>query len=99
MQAQTMKSEEARLAWRNILDAAHAGEDVVIQRYNKPTAVLISYEDYVAVLEELDEIRFARRAQKAYDEWKQDPTTAVPWEEAKAQLLADGVIGEEAISL
>lgn len=94
MQTRTMKSEEARLAWRDILDSAGAGEDVIIQRYNKPTAVLISYEDYIALLDELDEIRFARAAQASYDDWKRDPSTSIPWEEAKAQLAADSLSSE-----
>ena len=90
----TMQSEEARLAWRTILDTASSGGDVVIKRHNKPTAVLIGYGDYLAILEELEEQRELRMAQAIYEEWKRDPSTAIPWEEAKAQLVEDGVIDE-----
>ncbi|MEZ4556569.1 MAG: type II toxin-antitoxin system prevent-host-death family antitoxin [Caldilineaceae bacterium] len=57
--SKTMSSEEARLSWREILDAAAAGDDVTIHRHRKPTAVLISYEDYIALADELDELRGA----------------------------------------
>jgi prevent-host-death family protein len=47
MVAKTYKSEEARLKLRDILDEVMTGAgDVVIERYNKPTAVVISYTQY-----------------------------------------------------
>ena len=86
MQAKSMKSEEARLAWRTVLDLAASGDDIVIERYSTPTAVLISYEDYVAILDDLEELRASRSASKIYEKWRQDPSSAIPWSEAKAQL-------------
>jgi prevent-host-death family protein len=40
----TMDSREARTRFRDILDATVAGKEVVIERYNKPTAVVVNYE-------------------------------------------------------
>ena len=36
-------SEEARTRWREVLDAAAAGERVVIERYGQPVAVVTGY--------------------------------------------------------
>lgn len=94
MQTLTMQSEEARLAWRTILDTAAGGGDVVIKRHNKPTAVLIGFDDYLTIIEELEEQRDARIAQAIYEEWKADPSTAIPWEEFKEELIRDGLIDE-----
>jgi len=87
-----MKSEEARLSWRDILDSAAGGSDVVIERYRKPTAVLIGYEDYMAILDELEEMRADRRAVQAYEQWKADPGRAVPLSEFRDELIADGLL-------
>ncbi len=89
----TLDSKEARTKWRDLLDATSAGEaDVIITRYGKPAAVLIDYDDYIAWQEELDDLRAARRAAAAVREWEQDPTTARPWSEFKAELVAEGLL-------
>lgn len=87
-------SRQARKRWRDMMDAAVMGDAVVIQRYRTPQAVLINYDDYLALRDELDDLRDGRMAMIAYEEWKRDPSTAIPWEEAKAQLIKDGVIDE-----
>ena len=40
----TMKSEQARNSWRDMLDIVLTGGKVIIERYRKPQAVLIGYE-------------------------------------------------------
>ena len=93
MTTTTLDSKEARTKWRDLLDVASAGEaDVIITRYGKPAAVLIDYEDYIAWQEELDELRAARRAAAAVKEWEEDPATARPWAEFKAELIAEGLL-------
>jgi prevent-host-death family protein len=92
MSVKILKSDVARNSWRDVLDQAAAGDDVVIERYNKPIAALIRYEDYVALQEELDELRAAQRAQAALERWRRDPSTARPWEEVEAELVADGLL-------
>jgi prevent-host-death family protein len=44
MSVMTVKSDEARIRMRDILDETVAGREVVIQRYNKPVAVVVPYE-------------------------------------------------------
>jgi hypothetical protein len=47
-------------------------------------------DTHVALQDELDEMRVARRAAQAYEAWKQDPDHARPWEEVEADLVAEG---------
>ena len=49
MTLMTVKSDEARIRMRDILDEAVAGREVVIQRYNKPVAVVVPYELWKAL--------------------------------------------------
>jgi hypothetical protein len=48
MNVVTMKGEEARNSWRDIIDTAFKGGEVVIQRYDKPVAVLVNYKAWQA---------------------------------------------------
>lgn len=90
-----LSSREARTKWRDVLDAVNQGKtDIVIERYGKPVAAVIAYEDYEALLEELEDLRDGRLAQIAYEEWKRDPSTARPWEEVEAELIAEGLLDE-----
>lgn len=92
MTVQTLDSHQARLRWRDMLDAAHTGSDVIIERYGKPMATLIPYEDYQALLDELDDLREARRATAAYEAWKREPSLGRPYEEIRAELMAEGLL-------
>ena len=49
MTMMTVKSDEARTRMRDILDEAVAGREVVIQRYEKPVAVVVPYELWKAL--------------------------------------------------
>jgi|ADGO01.1.fsa_nt_gi prevent-host-death family protein len=86
MAAKVMKSDAVRVAWRDVLDDVADGDDILVERYNKPVAAVIAYEDYIALQEELEELRAARRAQAALEAWRKDPSLSRPWEEVKAQL-------------
>ena len=88
-QSKTMSSEEARLSWREILDAAAAGDDVTIHRHRKPTAVLISYEDYIALADELEDLRAARRAAEILARAEDDPAAWETWTEIREEMLAE----------
>lgn len=92
MSVQILKSDEARNNWRDVLDTVSAGDDVVIERYTKAVAALIRYEDYVALQDELEDLRASERAATAYAAWKDDPTRARPYTEIRAELLAEGKI-------
>lgn len=53
----TVTSEDARLHWRETIDAAYAEKkSVVIERYNKPVAVLLSYEQWQATVQSLQRL-------------------------------------------
>lgn len=46
MTIQSYKSEAVRQNWRDRLDDVFRGATIVIERYTKPIAVLIGYEEY-----------------------------------------------------
>jgi len=87
MTIKTIKSGEARIRWRDVLDQVFSGQgDVVIERSGKNVAVLIPAVDYEQIRETLDEIRAVREAAAAYDEWKRNPSVARPFDEVDAEL-------------
>ncbi len=90
MTTKILKSDEARQSWRDVLDSVTTGDQVVIERYNKPVAALISYADFLALHEELEDLRAARRAEAAYAAWQEDPARARAWEDIEAELIAEG---------
>jgi prevent-host-death family protein len=94
MSVTAMKSDEARQGRRDVLDIASKGGSVVVERYNKPVAVMISYEAWLAVQEELEDLELGARAVAAHERWKKVPTVARSWEEVEADLLADGLLDE-----
>jgi prevent-host-death family protein len=84
----TLPSDKARANWRDVLDSAGRGEDIVVERYGKPTVAIIAYDDYLAIQEELADMRDAREAQQVLDEWRGDAASARPWTDIRAELLA-----------
>jgi prevent-host-death family protein len=95
LSTQTYESHRARAKWRDILDITTGGEtDVVVERYGKPVVVVIAYADYIAIQDQLDDMRAARRAQAIYEEWKSDPSSARPYAEFRAELVAEGALDE-----
>jgi prevent-host-death family protein len=50
MTVRTVKSDEARTNFRDILDDVQAGAtEVVIERWNKPAAVMVNYQQWQAL--------------------------------------------------
>ena len=100
MTIQTLKSvkvyssDTARSHWRDILDVATGGGDVVVERYGKPIAAIIPYADYEALLEALEDLRDARDAQIAYEEWQRDPSLGRPYDEIRAEWVTQGRLDE-----
>lgn len=93
MSVQVYDSNRARAKWRDILDMATGGaSDVIIERYGKRVAVVIAYDDYIAVQDALDDQRAARRASAIYEEWKQDASVARPYTEVRGRLVEKGVL-------
>ncbi|MFO7540842.1 MAG: type II toxin-antitoxin system Phd/YefM family antitoxin [Chloroflexota bacterium] len=65
MAVKTVDSRQARNNWREMLDTVMAEDiDIVVTRYNKPVITMLSYEDYVAIQEQLIEVRRERHAQQ-----------------------------------
>ncbi|MBE3117712.1 MAG: type II toxin-antitoxin system Phd/YefM family antitoxin [Candidatus Atribacteria bacterium] len=86
-----VKSGEARIKWRDLLDQVLAGKgDVMIERNGKNVAVMIPAVDYEQIQEALEELRAAREAAAAYEEWKRNPSIARPWDEVEAELGKTG---------
>ena len=95
MPVKVLDSNKARTRWRDIMDMVGSGrEDVVVLRYREPTVAVIAYGDYVALREQLDDLRAARRAAEAYEAWKQEPSRARPWREIEEELIAEGLLDE-----
>jgi prevent-host-death family protein len=44
----TMDSKDARARFRHILDEVYAGAEVIVERYGKPTAVVVNYAQWQA---------------------------------------------------
>ncbi len=95
MAYQILNSDDARSRWRDILDAAGAGSDVVIARYGKPMAAVIPIADYEALIEELVDLRAGRRAQAALEAWRAEPGRGRPYAEVRAELVAEGLLDSE----
>lgn len=90
MTIKTIKSGEARMKWRDVLDQVFSGKgDVVIERSGRNVAVLIPAEDYEQIRETLEELRAVREAAASYDEWKRNPSVARPFDEVDAELGND----------
>ena len=88
-----IKSSEARIKWRDLLDQVYAGAaDIIIERSGKDMAVLIPAIDYEALRDELEELRSTRQAAAAYAEWQRDPSVARPWEDVEAELAKEGLV-------
>jgi PHD/YefM family antitoxin component YafN of YafNO toxin-antitoxin module len=61
----TFTSDDARKRWRDILDLVYPDEaEVVIERYHKPVAVLINFDQYQVVKALLRELRTIRQAER-----------------------------------
>lgn len=95
MAYQVLNSDDARTRWRDILDAASAGKDVVIARYGRPTAAVIPIEDYEALVEALEELRSGRRAQEALEAWRQDPSRGRPYATVREEVIAEGLLDDD----
>jgi prevent-host-death family protein len=85
-----MDSNDARLHWRDVLDAGAKGLDVVITRYNKPVSVVIDYEDYLALVEHLEDLRAARRAAATIERIEKDPSRVRLFQSLVDELIEEG---------
>ena len=87
MPTKVFSSDKARTRWRDIIDTAVAGNDVIIERYGKPTVAIIAYRDFVELEKQLQDLRDIREAEIALEEWRRNPESFRPWEEVREELL------------
>jgi len=91
MTVSTMRSDEARLNWRELLDQVLANQaaEIVIERYSKPLAVVVNHTAW-------DKMKKAHIAMldRLSAEMDEDPSMAVPWEEVKQGMKARGLLDE-----
>ena len=78
----TMSADQARINWRDTVDLAFRGGEVVIERYNKPVAVVVNYDEW-------QQRRFTQREVEAIvkakvAELRNEPT--ISHEELKARI-------------
>ncbi len=73
-----MSSDEARTKWREVLDTAVAGNQIIIERYGKPIAMIVPYS---GVAQAAEEVKMVREETAVY----QTDT----WETQKAELVAE----------
>lgn len=88
----TITSDHARLNWRDTINNATSGKEVVIERYNKPTATLVSFEVWNTMKRKLQEmesllLHYQRRA-----EMEADPTMIMTGEELAKMLNDEGLV-------
>jgi prevent-host-death family protein len=88
-QITTMDSNTVRNQWRAVLDENAKGVDTIVTRYGKPVSVVISYEDYLAVQEQLEDLRDGRYAEQVLAAIKADPSRVRPLREFLAELDID----------
>jgi PHD/YefM family antitoxin component YafN of YafNO toxin-antitoxin module len=95
MPVKVLDSNTARTRWRDIMDTASGGDtDIVVERYGKPMVAVIAYDDFLALQEDLDDLRASRRVAEAYKAWKADPDRGMPYEDFRAELIAEDLLDE-----
>ncbi len=81
----TYKSDEARLKMRDILDDVTAGRESVIERYNKPIAVVVPHALWQS-------IKRKRKADLDAISKRMDAGEYYTLEQAEALLTQDGLL-------
>lgn len=77
----TISVSEAREKLAEIIDAAES-DTVVVERYGRPAAVLVSPERYEQLLDALEE----REDIAAFDDALAEEGANIPWEQVRADL-------------
>jgi hypothetical protein len=91
MEVMTIRSEAARMQWRETIDAAYVDKkDVIIERYGKPVVTMIAHAKWQQILNRLEQLEFAARAIQDYKEMRDDPSLIVSEEEYQTILEREG---------
>ena len=98
LNAITWDSQAAQERWSVLLAPVTTGEGgVVITQHGQPVAAVIDYADWLALEEALDDLYTARRADAAFAEYLRDPSSARSYLELRAELVAEGLLDDEAV--
>jgi hypothetical protein len=97
MNPRVIDYDEMKRDVAGIVDDVYSGGTVLLQeaQAQTPAAALISYESYLAVQQYLEELDEVRMAEEALEEYRRDPSTAMSWEDAKAELRDEGLLDGE----
>jgi hypothetical protein len=79
--------------------APAATPQLVVMEDGKPRYALIEYELYLALQEAIEEWYADQRAVAAYERYLEDPSTARPWTEIEAELVAEGFFDDDESAL
>jgi PHD/YefM family antitoxin component YafN of YafNO toxin-antitoxin module len=92
MTVMTIRAEEARIQWRETIEAAYVDKkDVVIERYGKPIVTVMAHTKWLAMLKRMKELELTTKGVKAYEEMIVDPTLDVSEEEYNQMLKKAGL--------
>ena len=92
MMVMTVRAEEARIQWRETIEAAYVDKkDVVIERYGKPIVTVIAHTKWLAMLKRIKELELTAKGVKAYEEMVADPSLVVSEAEYSQMLEKAGL--------
>ncbi|MEZ4861368.1 MAG: type II toxin-antitoxin system Phd/YefM family antitoxin [Caldilineaceae bacterium] len=83
----TMKSEQAHNRWLDMLDIVLTGGRVIIERYSKPEAVLIGYDQWQATQQRLQEIELLTEVRRVKAKVANGEMKTISHEELKRLML------------
>lgn len=86
---QTLDSDTLRARLSEVIDNT-SKTDTIITRNNKPEAVMIPYQDYLALQEPLQDLRDAREADTIMEAIKADQSRVRPFRAIVAGMIAAG---------
>ena len=81
---------EYRDRWRQLL----GNKALRVEYLGKPVAVVMAYEDFEALLEQLEDFEDAQSAREVLDAIRRGEEEIVPWEKVKAELITEGILDE-----
>ena len=93
-QPKVVTAEELRRGLGDVFDVIMTGQDVVIQRRAKPVAVMIRYQDYEAIQQELEDLRDAQRAKEVHEAIRSGKMKTSSLEQVKAALKEKGLLDD-----
>jgi prevent-host-death family protein len=95
MGTMTWDSQAAHDNWAGLLaTVARGDQSIVITRQGEPVAVLLDYAAFVALEEELDDLRAGQRAAAILEEIRAGRRETRPWDEVRAELITEGLLDE-----